>query len=80
MKVKKVNYDRRKFLKFLAIGGGVGLTAKIFGSDVLNFLSGRTADSVDTKNFAGFNIVQKGNELRIFSKKGEEIFTIDDER
>ena len=78
--IPEINQNRRRFLKFLAVGGGAGLLGSIFGSSVWDFFTGRTSDTIDQKNFVGFRIVQEGKILKVFSKKGEPIFIIDDEK
>jgi hypothetical protein len=75
-----VNHDRRKVLKFLAIGGGVGIFAKFFGADLFDLLSGQKPDSVNKRSFDKFLIEESKEGLNIYSEKGEELFVIDNER
>lgn len=75
-----MNQNRRRFLKLLVIGGSFGLITKFFGSDLLNLFQGRKEDTVDQKNFDKFNIIENDNGLKVYSKNGEELFVIDNEK
>lgn len=75
-----MNTNRRKFLKLLVLGGGFALISKIFGDDVVNFFDNRKEDAVNAKNFDNFDIIENNNGLKIYSKNGEELFVIDNEK
>ncbi len=75
-----MNQNRRKILKFLVIGSSFGLLVRFFGADFVNLLSDRKEDTVDQKNFNKFNIVEGDDGLKIYSKNGEELFVIDNEK
>jgi hypothetical protein len=74
----KMNHNRRKFLKILAIGGGMALVSKFFGAGILGFFSPDKGQSITRKNIGNFQVEESKDGLTIFSKKGEEIFIIDD--
>ncbi|MDP3958171.1 MAG: hypothetical protein Q8Q36_01755 [bacterium] len=63
----------------MAIGGGAGLLASILGVRLWDLFGGQE-DAVNARSFDGFKIVEKGKELRVYSRKGEEIFVIDNEK
>lgn len=76
-----MNINRRKMLKFLAIGGGIGLIAKFLGDkDFFGLFSASDGKVVNKKDFDSFTIVEKQKELKIFSKDGDELFVIDNEK
>lgn len=67
-------------MKFLFVGGTLGVLAKIFGRDLFDFFSGFSSDAVVKRNFKSFDVEESGETLSIFSKNGEEVFVIDDEK
>lgn len=75
-----MNYDRRKLLKILAVAGGVGLYAKFFGSSTVDFLARQTGSGVRVSESNQFRIEEQGGALNIYSKEGEQLFVIDNER
>lgn len=75
-----MNQNRRNLLKIILFGGILGIFSKLFGKETLDFFAGRKEDTVDKKNFANFQIEESGDELKVFSNAGEELFIIDNER
>lgn len=73
-----MNHDRRKFLKILALVGGVGLYTKFFGADTINLITGRSGS--DSRESGQFRIEEDNGSLNIYSKGGESLFVIDNER
>ncbi len=71
-----IDTKKRTFLKALAIGGGVLAIGKIFGPSVEDVIFGPTI----TKDFDQFSVSENKRELKVFSKDGEEIFIMDNER
>jgi len=71
---QEVNKNRRKFIKFALIGGGVLLAGKIFGPKLLDVLS--PSPKVE-KDFVNFKVSEDKSGLKISDKSGEEIFIID---
>ena len=72
-----MNQNRRKLLKILAIGGGVGLFAKFFGTSTIDLITGRNEDAIDPGNLNNFKIKESGEGMTVYSKDGEELFVID---
>lgn len=72
-----MNRNRRRLLKILVIGGGVGLFAKFFGESSLNLLTGRNNDVIDAAHLTNFQIKESEDGMTVYSKKGEELFVID---
>jgi len=76
MTEKIINTNRRKIILFA--GGGALLFAlgKLFGP-LLNFSS--KDDVISRQDFENFNIVDGKKELKVFTKKGEEVLIIEKE-
>ncbi|MDO8493158.1 MAG: twin-arginine translocation signal domain-containing protein [bacterium] len=65
-----LNIDRRRFLKILAMGGGVLAIGKIYNF----FTQNRIISETDFKNF---KMVETGKELKFSDEEGAEILIID---
>lgn len=66
--------QRRSFLKYMLLGGGVLMIGKLFGPS-LNLFAG--AEEKSPLAFKNFHIIEKGKDLQFFDKGGNEIFTLD---
>jgi hypothetical protein len=82
-----MNPVRRKFLRLLLISGGVLIFVKFFGSKLFSFLSSLFGQQEDFSEKGtsvkmlgeDFKVLESENKLVFFNKKGEEIFSIDQE-
>ncbi|MBP9715208.1 MAG: twin-arginine translocation signal domain-containing protein [Candidatus Pacebacteria bacterium] len=71
---KNLNKNRRNFLKFLLIGGGTFVAAKVLGPTITKMFDGPTVEG----DFTSFRAVENKKGLTIYDKEtGEEIFIID---
>jgi hypothetical protein len=65
---EKLNYRRRALLKLAFFGSATFVLAKILGP--LNHLS-------STSNYKNFRVVDKGRELYVYDKEGNELLVIE---
>lgn len=72
--VKKINLNRRNFLKLLLLGAGAFLLGKSLIS-VISFLSRSGLDS--KKEFKNFEVIDAGKEVIFRDIKGEDILIIE---
>jgi len=72
--LSEVKEDRRQFLKFFAVSGVALLAGKVLGN---RFDSSQSSSSKKGINLKDFNVVETANELKLYSKSGEEVLTID---
>lgn len=73
--MQNINQDRRKFLKWIAIGGGSFALWKIFGSGAKFF--GASDEFSKETLFDNFRIAETGKDLTIYEKSGKEIIVIE---
>lgn len=71
----QINENRRKFLKWAAIGGGSFALWKIFGAG-MKFFGASDEFSKETL-FDNFRILETGKDLTIYEKSGKEIIVIE---
>ena len=72
-----MNFQRRKFLRLLLLGGGtflLGLLGKFF-SPVSSLFSG--SKSRREKDFKNFKVIEEKDKLIFIDKTGEEILILD---
>ena len=74
MEKGKLNERRRTLLKLFALGGGAFVLGKILGPG-LNLFGGSLSE--DVTEFRNFRIVERGDELGIYDKLGNEILVIE---
>lgn len=65
-----INNDRRRFLKILALGGGLFAVGKIYNILIQN----RVISETDFKNL---KVTETGKEVKFAEPDGEEILVID---
>ena len=70
----KLNERRRTLLKLFALGGGALVLGKILGPG-LNLFGGEG----DVTDFRNFRVVDRGEELGVYDKSGNEILIIENE-
>ena len=70
----KLNERRRTLLKLFALGGGAFVLGKIL-SPGLNLFGGEG----DVTDFRNFRVVERGEELGVYDKSGNEILIIENE-
>ena len=73
----KLNERRRTLLKLFALGGGAFVLGKILGPG-LNLFGGSLSEE-DVTEFRNFRIVERGEELGVYDKSGNEILIIENE-
>lgn len=73
--MQNINENRRKFLKWAAIGGGSFALWKIFGSSAKFF--GASDELSKETLFDNFRILETGKDLTIYEKSGKEIIVIE---
>jgi hypothetical protein len=74
--MQNINQNRRKFLKWVAIGGGVFAVWKIFGSSAKFFGVSDESGGKETI-FDNFRITETGKNLTVYEKSGKEIIVIE---
>ena len=72
----KLNERRRTLLKLFALGGGAFVLGKIL-SPGLNFFGGGGDEEVT--DFKNFRVVERGEELGVYDRRGNEILVIENE-
>jgi hypothetical protein len=73
--MQRINQNRRKFLKWAAIGGGAFAVWKIFGSSTKFF--GISDELSKETLFDNFRISETGKDLTIYEKSGKQIIVIE---
>ena len=72
----KLNERRRTLLKLFALGGGAFVLGKIL-SPGLNLFGGGGDEEVT--DFRNFRVVERGEELGVYDRRGNEILVIENE-
>jgi hypothetical protein len=73
---QNINQNRRKFLKWAAIGGGSFAVWKLFGAGMKFFGPPEDEFSKETL-FENFRISETGKNITIYEKSGKEIIVIE---
>lgn len=74
-KAAPVDEGRRKFLKILALGGGVFVAGKVMS----NFVEYFASDPASTLYFKNFKITESKREIGVYDSSGDQILIIDKE-
>ncbi len=83
-----MNQERRKFLKFLAIGGGALLANKLLGDKLTTWLSAghlsgkNSQEEVKSQDVFGSKntkVIEDEREIVFFDKSGEKILVLEKE-